>query len=49
MIKNESYDALVIGAGPAGSTAGALLAEHGRRVLLLERERFPRYHIGESS
>jgi flavin-dependent dehydrogenase len=38
----------VIGGGPAGSTTGALLAEHGHRVLLLEREPFPRYHIGES-
>ena len=43
-----SYDAIVIGGGPAGSTAGALLAEQGHRVLLLEREPFPRYHIGES-
>ena len=42
------YDAIVIGGGPGGSTASALLAEHGHRVLLLEREPFPRYHIGES-
>jgi flavin-dependent dehydrogenase len=42
------YDAIVVGGGPAGSTAGALLAVHGHRVLLLEREPFPRYHIGES-
>jgi flavin-dependent dehydrogenase len=42
------YDAIVIGGGPGGSTTGALLAEHGHRVLLLEREPFPRYHIGES-
>jgi flavin-dependent dehydrogenase len=42
------YDALVIGGGPSGSTAAALLAEHGHRVLLLERETMPRYHIGES-
>lgn len=41
-------DALIIGAGPAGSAAAALLAEHGHRVLVLEREKFPRYHIGES-
>jgi flavin-dependent dehydrogenase len=39
---------LIIGAGPAGSTAAAILAEHGHRVLVLEREKFPRYHIGES-
>ena len=32
----------------AGSTAAALLAEHGHRVVVLEREKFPRYHIGES-
>ncbi|MBZ0115848.1 MAG: tryptophan 7-halogenase, partial [Sandaracinaceae bacterium] len=36
------------GAGPAGSTAAALLAREGRRVVLVEKERFPRYHIGES-
>src|SRR4249920_2882222 len=45
---NSSYDAIVIGGGPAGSTTSALLAEHGHKVLLLEREPFPRYHIGES-
>src|SRR5206468_3830642 len=42
------YDALIIGGGPAGSAAAAVLAEQGHNVLLLERERFPRYHIGES-
>ena len=48
-MKNAThYDAIIIGGGPAGSTAGALLAEKGRRVLILEREKFPRYHIGES-
>ncbi len=39
---------LVIGGGPAGSTAAALLAREGCQVTLLEREVFPRYHIGES-
>jgi flavin-dependent dehydrogenase len=39
---------IVIGGGPAGSTAAALLAARGRRVVLLEKEKFPRYHIGES-
>jgi len=43
-----NYETIVIGAGPAGSTAAALLAEKGRRVLVLEKEKFPRYHIGES-
>jgi flavin-dependent dehydrogenase len=41
-------DVLVIGGGPAGSTAAALLAEKGHRVTLLEKERHPRFHIGES-
>jgi len=42
------YDAIVIGGGPAGSCSAALLAEQGHRVLLLEKARFPRYHVGES-
>jgi flavin-dependent dehydrogenase len=41
-------DVLVIGGGPAGSTAAALLAKAGRRVTLLEKEAHPRFHIGES-
>src|SRR5215471_2007494 len=48
MSRQNEYDAIIIGAGPAGSAAGAVLAEHGHRVLILEREKFPRYHIGES-
>ena len=48
MKPNRQYDALLIGAGPSGSTAAALLAEYGHNVLLIEREKFPRYHIGES-
>jgi len=47
-VKNDCYDVIVIGAGPAGSSAATVLAENGRRVLVLEREIFPRYHIGES-
>ncbi len=39
---------MIVGGGPAGSTAAALLAAKGRKVLVLERERFPRYQIGES-
>jgi FAD-dependent halogenase len=42
------FDAIVIGGGPAGSTAAGFLAQAGCRVLLLERARFPRYHVGES-
>jgi len=45
---NTEHDVIVIGGGPSGSTVSALLAEYGHRVLLLEREAFPRYHIGES-
>jgi flavin-dependent dehydrogenase len=41
-------DVLVIGGGPAGSTAAALLAGRGWQVLLLEKSRHPRFHIGES-
>lgn len=42
------YDTLIIGGGPAGASAAAILAEYGHRVVIAERERFPRYHIGES-
>jgi flavin-dependent dehydrogenase len=41
-------DVVVIGGGPAGSTVSTLLAQHGWQVKLYERERFPRFHIGES-
>jgi flavin-dependent dehydrogenase len=41
-------DVVVIGGGPAGSTASTLIAQRGYRVQLFERERFPRFHIGES-
>ncbi len=42
------YDVIIIGGGPGGSTAGTLLARGGKKVLILEREKFPRFHIGES-
>jgi len=41
-------ETLVIGGGPAGCATATALAQHGRRVIVLEREKFPRYHIGES-
>lgn len=47
MTENE-YDAVIIGAGPAGSAAAAMLAEYGHKVVVLEKGKFPRYHIGES-
>jgi flavin-dependent dehydrogenase len=44
----KTWDAIIIGGGPAGSTAAATLRQAGRRVLVLEKEKFPRFHIGES-
>jgi flavin-dependent dehydrogenase len=44
----ELYDVAIIGGGPAGSTAAALLARAGRKVVVVERDKFPRFHIGES-
>jgi len=48
LLQSGSADVIVIGGGPAGSTVSTLIAQHGHRVLLFERERFPRFHIGES-
>ena len=45
---NDRYDVVVIGGGPAGASAGTLLAEQGHSVLILERSTMPRFHVGES-
>ncbi len=42
------YDVAIIGGGPAGRNAAILLAKTGRQVIVFEREKFPRFHIGES-
>ena len=48
METNHDCDVLVIGGGPGGSTIATLMARQGRRVVLLEKDRHPRFHIGES-
>ncbi len=45
---SEFYDAAIIGGGPGGSTVATVLARAGRKVILFEREKFPRFHVGES-
>ncbi|HET7112238.1 MAG TPA: FAD-dependent oxidoreductase, partial [Pyrinomonadaceae bacterium] len=45
---NTNYDVIVMGGGPAGSSAASMLAREGRQVILFEKEVFPRHHIGES-
>src|SRR5919109_1047671 len=48
MATQNNPEVIVIGGCPAGTTVSTLLAQRGRRVRLYERERFPRFHIGES-
>src|SRR6478609_5138415 len=48
MAESGNPKVIVIGGGPSGTTAATLIAQKGHKVLLLEREKFPRYHIGES-
>src|ERR1700712_3437702 len=45
---SSAYDVIVIGGGPSRAAVATRLAQRGRRVLLLEKEHFPRFHIGES-
>ena len=46
---SSQFDVAIIGGGPAGSVAGSVLAKYGRRVVILEREKFPRFQVGEST
>src|SRR5262245_35769524 len=48
MANHRECDVLVVGGGPAGSTIAALLAQKKKHTVVLEKERFPRFHIGES-
>jgi flavin-dependent dehydrogenase len=48
MAGKDDFDVVVIGGGPGGSATAGLLAQQGHKVLVLEKEKFPRYHIGES-
>ena len=45
---DNRFDVIVMGGGPAGSSVASILAREGRKVVLFEKERFPRHHIGES-
>ncbi|MGH9935121.1 MAG: tryptophan 7-halogenase, partial [Blastocatellia bacterium] len=45
---SNTYDVIVMGGGPAGSSVASILSREGRKVVLFEKEQFPRHHIGES-
>jgi len=47
-VEVEAADVVVVGGGPGGSTLAALVAMQGHRVVVLEKEKFPRWQIGES-
>ena len=47
-MKNEQFDVVIIGAGPSGAASAAMLSDYGWRVLVLEKQHFPRFSIGES-
>ncbi len=47
-MNSNNYDVIVMGGGPAGSTVASILSREGRKVVLFEKEQFPRHHIGES-
>ncbi len=47
-VKDSTYDAIIIGGGPGGTTVANYLAQAGKSALILERDKFPRFHIGES-
>ena len=47
-MREPSVDVLILGGGPAGSTAGTILADAGIAPVILEAESFPRFHVGES-
>jgi flavin-dependent dehydrogenase len=46
--RNDVWDVIIIGGGPAGALAGLSLARRGRRTIILEKSKFPRFHVGES-